>query len=57
MTPPYNPDINFIENFWSEVENKLRKYRPRPGNLNDLERIVKEEWEALSQSYYRHLVK
>ncbi|CAG8788686.1 22116_t:CDS:1, partial [Dentiscutata erythropus] len=29
---------------------------PRPKNLNELERMVKKEWEALSLSYYRHLV-
>ncbi|CAG8796263.1 14521_t:CDS:1, partial [Dentiscutata erythropus] len=27
-----------------------------PGNLNELERMVKEEWEALSQNYFKHLV-
>ncbi|CAG8778116.1 15752_t:CDS:1, partial [Racocetra fulgida] len=54
--PPYSPDLNPIENLWSEVENKLQKCRSRPGNLNELERMVKKEWEALSQSYYRYLV-
>ncbi|CAG8747404.1 14362_t:CDS:2, partial [Racocetra persica] len=54
--PLYSPDLSQIENLWFEVEKKLRKCRSRPGNLNGLERMVKEEWEALSQYYYKHLV-
>jgi transposase len=54
--PPYSPDLNPIENLWSEIEEKLRKRRPKPGNLTELERMVKEEWKALSPSYFRHLV-
>ncbi|CAG8730672.1 1891_t:CDS:2, partial [Dentiscutata erythropus] len=54
--PQYSPDLNPIENLWSEVEAKLRKCHPRPGNLNELERMVKEECEALAPSYYRRLV-
>ncbi|CAG8765415.1 14915_t:CDS:2, partial [Dentiscutata erythropus] len=54
MVPRLN--LNSIKSLWSKVENKLRKRHSRPGNLNKLEKIVKKEWEALSQSYYRHLV-
>ncbi|CAG8802457.1 21069_t:CDS:2, partial [Dentiscutata erythropus] len=39
----YSPYLNSIENLWSEIEAKLQKRRLRPGNLNELERMIKEE--------------
>ena len=47
--PPYSPDLNPIENLWSmlkaRVENRLVH------TVEDVERVLKEEWEALDEDY------
>ncbi len=39
--PSQCPDLNTIENLWRELKVRVAKRQPR--NLNDLERICKEE--------------
>ncbi len=39
-----SPDLNPIENLWRELKVGVDKRQPR--NLNDLERIYKEEWDC-----------
>jgi len=43
--PPYSPDLNPIENLWSilkaRIENRLAR------TTDEIERVLKEEWEAL----------
>ncbi|MBN3303506.1 IRPL1 protein, partial [Amia calva] len=39
--PSQSPDLNPIENLWRELKVRVAKRQPR--NLNDLERICKEE--------------
>ncbi len=41
--PSQSPDLNPIENLWRELKVRVAKRQPR--NLNDLERICKEEWD------------
>ncbi len=41
--PCQSPDLNPIENLWRELKVRVAKRQPR--NLNDLERIYKEEWD------------
>ncbi len=43
--PSQSPDLNPIENLWREL--KVRVARRQPPNLNDLERICKEEWDKI----------
>ncbi len=40
-----SPDLNPIENLWRELKVQVAKHQPR--NLNDLERICKEEWDKI----------
>ena len=39
------------------VESKLRKRHPQPSSIRELERMIKEEWNAVNRSYYRDLIK
>ncbi len=43
--PSQSPDLNPIENLWRELKVRVTKRQPR--NLNDLERICKEEWDNI----------
>ncbi len=59
--PSQSPDLNLIENLWRELKVRVAKRQPR--NLNDLERICKEEWDItppemcanLVDNYKKHL--
>ncbi len=48
-----SPDLNPIENLWRELKVRVAKRQPR--NLNDLERICKEEWDNLVANYKKRL--
>ncbi len=43
--PSQSPDLNPIENLWRELKVRVAIRPPR--NLNDLERICKEEWNKI----------
>ncbi len=43
--PSQSPDLNPIENLWRWLKVRVAKRQPR--NLNDLERICKEEWNKI----------
>ncbi len=43
--PSQSPDLNPIENLWRDLKVRVAKRQPR--NLNDLERICKEEWDKI----------
>ncbi|CAG8592263.1 5766_t:CDS:2, partial [Ambispora gerdemannii] len=45
-----SPALNPIENIWSFIEVK-------PSRIVQLERWVKEEWDAIPENYYRNLIK
>ncbi len=52
--PSQSPDLNPIENLWRELKVRVAKGQPR--NLNDLERIYKEEWDKIPPEMYANLV-
>ncbi len=52
--PSQSPDLNPIENLWREL--KVRVDKRQPQNLNDLERICKEEWEKIPPEMRASLV-
>jgi transposase len=54
--PAQSPDLNPIENLWNIVEDGIRKRNPQPSSLKQLEKMVKEEWVAISQDVYRNLI-
>jgi len=54
--PAQSPDLNPIENLWSIIEDGIRKRNPQPSNLKQLEKMVKEEWNAIPRDIYRNLI-
>ncbi len=52
--PSQSPDLHPIENLWRELKVRVAKCQPR--NLNDLERICKEEWDKISPEICANLV-
>ncbi len=52
--PSQSPDLNPIENLWREL--KVRVAKRQPQNLNDLERICKEEWDKIPPEMCANLV-
>lgn len=51
--PPYSPDLNPIENLWAIVKTRVEKRLAR--TTDELERILKEEWEALDADLLKSL--
>ncbi len=52
--PSQSPDRNPIENLWRELKDRVAKHQPR--NVNDLERICKEEWDKIPPEMCANLV-
>ncbi len=53
-SPTQSPDLNPIENLWRELKVGVAKHQPQ--NLNDLERICKEEWYKIPSKMCANLV-
>jgi len=47
--PPYSPDLNPIENVWAHLKRRVEKHRPR--TADELEAAIREEWEAVDNSF------
>jgi len=45
--PPYSPDLNPIENLWSILKSRVESRLAR--TTDEVERVLKEEWEALDK--------
>ncbi len=52
--PSQSTDLNSIENLWRELKVRVAKHPPQ--NLNDLERICKEEWDKIPPEMCANLV-
>ena len=55
--PAQSPDLNPIENLWAAVEVEIRKHNPQPSSVGELEKVVKDIWEAIPKKVYRDLVR
>ena len=54
-TPPPSPDLNAIENLWSQLEVGIRNHHI--SNKNDLKKALLEEWERIRPDYCEKLVR
>ena len=52
---PQSPDLNPIENLWNEVKCSVRR-KGRPGNLAELDALVKKSWYETPPELCRKLV-
>jgi hypothetical protein len=53
--PRQSPDLNPIENCWSELKVRIAQRQPR--NLKDLEKVCMEEWAKIPAAVCANLVK
>lgn len=53
--PAQSPDMNPIENAWSVLETRLRARERMPTTLDGLFTALCEEWDGLSDSFFRTL--
>ena len=51
--PPYSPDLNPIENLWSILKGRIESRLAR--TIDEVERVLKEEWEALDEELLKSL--
>jgi len=51
--PPYSPDLNPIENLWSILKARVESRLAR--TTDEVERVLKEEWEALDTELLKSL--
>ena len=54
--PPQSPDLNPIENLWSEVKSYVNRAVPRPTSLTDLENVIQKGWEEIPSEYCQRLI-
>lgn len=47
--PPWSPDLNPIENLWNDL--KRRVYNRYPQTMEQMEAIIKEEWQATDLNF------
>lgn len=52
--PPQSPDLNPIENLWSDVKKEVGKHQPT--NNNDLWEVVKSAWSSIPPERCQKLV-
>jgi len=45
--PPYSPDLSPIENLWSILKARIEHRLIR--TIDEVERVLKEEWEAIDK--------
>jgi hypothetical protein len=51
--PPYSPDLNAIENVWSDIERRVNERGPR--TVEELQDMIAEEWAATSPQLLKTL--
>lgn len=52
--PPYSPDLNPIENLWSILKSRIEKRLAH--TIDEVEKILKEEWESIDIDLLCHLI-
>jgi transposase len=52
--PSQSPDVNPIEHLWAYLKKKIRQRKSK--NIEELKKIIKEEWEQISPDFCKKLV-
>ena len=55
--PANSPDFNPIENFWDELDRRVRANHPPPATLQQLLGWLQEEWAAVPQAFLANLMR
>lgn len=50
-----SPDLNPIENAWSDLERRRRARAVAPKNKDELFAALQEEWAAIPDAYFKKL--
>lgn len=53
--PPQSPDLNPIENCWSQLKRQLNAYEKPPAGVKELFERISIEWEKISKEYINNL--
>lgn len=53
--PSGSPDMNIIEHVWGYLEEKVQQHKPHPSNLEQLWRILQEEWQKIPLGFIQNL--
>jgi hypothetical protein len=54
--PARSPDLNTIEHLWDVVGKQVRARRRELVSLQELRRVVQEEWDNTPQEEIQHLI-
>lgn len=55
--PANSPDLNPIEHLWDNLGRKVRNHVPAPQSLQELRRILENEWNAITQDEIKRLIR
>lgn len=53
--PPYHPDLNPIENIWSQVKGHVSKYNVKM-NMTEVQRLLNEKFSSIGQDEWQKVV-
>ena len=54
--PAQSPDLNPIENVWRLMKLRISKRRHRIQSIQEMERVLLEEWDKITPADYRRCI-